>query len=135
MQSRAKVKGKGRKWVAFGAVTVVSPGWTGLDEWCKERENVGMWACGTEGERKHSITPGNARTFANPTCGRRRREAININMNSGFVQYYYYYYYLINTIISSYVCDFVLFCFALLLLFLLIFVFFPRYTRLYYTIP
>ena len=49
MQSRAKVKGKGRKWVAFGAVTVVSPGWTGLDEWRKERENVGMWACGTEG--------------------------------------------------------------------------------------
>ena len=27
------------------------------------------WACGTREERNHSITPGNARTPANPTCG------------------------------------------------------------------
>ena len=108
-----------------------------------DAKNVKTGACGhvaPRGERKHSITPGNARTFANPTCGRRRREAINININSGFVQYYYYdydyyyYYYLINTnISSSYVCDFVLFCFVLLLLFLLILVFFLPYT-LDYTI-
>ena len=92
MQSRAKVKGKGRKkWVAFGAVTVVQDG----RDWMNGAKNVRTWACGhvaPRGERKRSITPGNARTFANPTCGRRRREAINININSGFVQYYYYYY-------------------------------------------
>ena len=32
-------------------------------------KNVGMWHRGGRGERKHSITPGDARTFANPTCG------------------------------------------------------------------
>ena len=50
------------------------------------------WACGigrTSGEWKHSIAPGDARTFANPTCGARVR-----------LVYLY----------SSYVCGFVLFC-------------------------
>ena len=48
------------------------------------------WACGigdSRGERKHSITPGDARTFANPTCGASAR---------------------LVSFFSSYVCDFVL---------------------------
>ena len=50
------------------------------------------WACGPGGsieERKHSITPGDARTFANPMCGASAR---------------------LVTLYSSKVCDFVLFC-------------------------
>ena len=62
-----------------------------------------MWHPGVERERKHSITPGDARTFANPTCGASAR--------------------LVN-LYCSYVCN--LLCFALLLLFLT--VFFLRYT-------
>ena len=50
-----------------------------------------MWHRGVERERKHSITPGDARTFANPTCGASAR--------------------LVN-LYSSFVCDFVLFCFV-----------------------
>ena len=67
-------------------------------------KNMGMWHRGSRGERKHSIRPADAWTFANPTCGASAR----------LVDLY-----------SSYVCDFC-FCFALLLLFL--FVFFLRYT-------
>ena len=57
-------------------------------EWLLRR----TWACGTGGlreERKHSIAPGDARTFANLTCGASAR-LVNLN--------------------SDYVCDFVLFC-------------------------
>ena len=64
------------------------------------------WACGTggsRGERKHSIAPGDARTFANPTCSASAR--------------------LVNFTVIT--CA-ILFVFALLLLFLC--VFFPRYT-------
>ena len=46
---------------------------------------------GSRGERKHSITSGDARTFAHPTCGASAR----------LVDLY-----------RSYVCDFVLFCLA-----------------------
>ena len=53
---------------------------------------------GSRGERKHSITPGDARTFTNPTCG----------ASAGLVNLY-----------SSYVCNFVA---------LFLFVFFLRYT-------
>ena len=31
-------------------------------------KNVGMWHRGSRGERKHSITPGDLQTSANPTC-------------------------------------------------------------------
>ena len=64
------------------------------------------WACGTRGsrgERKHLITPDDARTFANLTCTASARLVV---------------------LYSSHVCDF--FCFTLLLLFLV--VFFLRYT-------
>ena len=50
------------------------------------------WACGTgasRGERKHSITPVDAGTFANPTCGASARLA---------------------DLYSSNMCDVVLFC-------------------------
>ena len=52
------------------------------------------WASGTggsRGERKHSIAPGDARTFVNPACSASAR----------LVKLY-----------SNYVCDFVLCCFA-----------------------
>ena len=65
-------------------------------------------ACGTggsRGERKHPITPGDARAFANPTCGASAR--------------------LVN-LYSSYEYDFVLFCLVDVVSFL--FVFFLRYT-------
>ena len=42
-------------------------GWTALDDCCKKRGHVAPGA--SRGERKHSITPGDAQTFANPTCG------------------------------------------------------------------
>ena len=80
-------KDRGRKkWVAFGVV--VKDG----RDWVTAAKNVGMWHRGSRGERKHSITPGDARTFANNpnlTCGASAR--------------------LVN-LYSSYVCDFVLFC-------------------------
>ena len=52
-------------------------------------KNVGMWHRGVERRAEHSITPGDARTFANPTCGTSAR---------------------LMNLYSSYVCDFVWFC-------------------------
>ena len=54
-------------------------------------KEVGMWYLGIERGRNHSITPDDARTFANLTCGASAR----------LVDLY-----------RSYVCDFVLFCLA-----------------------
>ena len=62
-------------------------------------------SCGTggsRGERKHSITPGDVRTFANPTCGTSARQV---------------------DLYSSYACDFILFCFVAA-----VFVFFLQFT-------
>ena len=59
-------------------------------------KNVGMWHRGSRGEREYLITHGDARTSANPLCGASAR----------LVDLY-----------SSYVCDFVLFAFLLLFLF------------------
>ena len=56
-------KDKGRNWAAFEPV--VKDG----RDWMTAAKNVGMWHRGSRGERKHSITPGDMRTFANPTCG------------------------------------------------------------------
>ena len=76
-------KDKGRKWVAFGVVV--------KDErdWMTAARNVGKWDGGSRGERKHSIAPGDARTFVNPTCSASAR----------LVKLY-----------TNYECDFVLFC-------------------------
>ena len=52
-------------------------------------KNVGMGTGSSRGERKHSIAPGDARTFANPTCGASARLVI---------------------LYSSYVCAFISFC-------------------------
>ena len=52
-------------------------------------KNAGMWHRGVKKGVDHSIAPGGAWTFANPTCGASAR--------------------LVN-LYSSYVCDFVLFC-------------------------
>ena len=38
-------------------------------DWMTVSKNVGMWHRGSRGERKHSITPGDAKTFDNPECG------------------------------------------------------------------
>ena len=76
-------KGKGREWVAFGVV--VKDG----RDWMTAAKNVGKWHQGSRGERKHSIAPGDARTFVNPTCSASAR----------LVKLY-----------SNYVCGFVLFC-------------------------
>ena len=77
------LKGKGRKWFAFEAV--VEDG----RDWMTAAKNVDMWHRGLTRERKHSIAPGDAWTFTNPTCSASAR----------FVNLY-----------SSYVCDCVLFC-------------------------
>ena len=52
-------------------------------------KNLGMWHWGSRGELKYCITPGDAQTFANPTC----------DPSARLVDSY-----------SSYVCDLVLFC-------------------------
>ena len=52
-------------------------------------KNVGKWHRGSRAERKHSTAPGDARTFANPTCSTSAR----------LVKLY-----------SNYMCDFVLLC-------------------------
>ena len=67
-------------------------------------KNMGMRHREVERERKHSITPGDARTSANPTCGASAR--------------------LVN-LYSNYVCDFVLFCLVAVVSICLLFL---RYT-------
>ena len=76
-------KGKGRKWVAFGVVV------KDRRDWMTAVKDGSCGTGGSRGERKHSIAPGDARTFANPTCSTSAR--------------------LVN-LYSNYVCDFVLFC-------------------------
>ena len=76
-------KGERRNWVAFGVV--VKDG----RDWMTAAKNVGKWHKGSRGERKHSIAPGDARTFVNPTCSTSARS---------------------ETLHSNYVCNFVLFC-------------------------
>ena len=76
-------KDKGPKWVALGVV--VKDG----RDWMTAANNVEMWHRAVEWGAEHSITPGVARTFANPTCGASAR--------------------LVN-LYSSYVCYSVLFC-------------------------
>ena len=73
---------EGRKWVVFGVI--VKDGWGWMQR---------TWTCSTGGsrrERKSLITPGDARTSTNPTCGPSAR--------------------LLDSY-SSYVCDFVILCF------------------------
>ena len=55
-------KGKGRKWVAFGVVVKVGR------NWMTATKNAACGTGGSRGKRKHLIAPGDARTFANPTC-------------------------------------------------------------------
>ena len=71
------------EWVAFGVVVVKD----GRD-WMTAAKNVGMWHRGVERERKHSITPGDARTFANPTCGASAR-LVNLYSSYLCVQFYF----------------------------------------------
>ena len=71
-------KGKGRKWVVFGVVVKDGRDWMTA---AKNASGTG----GSRGERKHSTTPGDARTFVNPTCSASAR----------LVKLY-----------SNYVCDF-----------------------------
>ena len=40
-----------------------------------------MWYRGSRGKRKHSIAPGDARTFANPTCSASAR-LVNLYSNN-----------------------------------------------------
>ena len=56
-------KGKAQKWVASGVV--VKDG----QDWMTAAKTRACGTGGSRGEREHSMTPGDARTFANPTCG------------------------------------------------------------------
>ena len=87
-------KGKGRKkWVAFGVVVVKD----GRD-WMTAAKNVGMWHRGVERERKHSITPGDARSFANPTCGASARL---VNLYSSYVCVQFYFMFCLVAVVSN----------------------------------
>ena len=70
------LKGKGRKWFAFEAV--VEDG----RDWMTAAKNVDMWHRGLTRERKHSIAPGDAWTFTNPTCSASARF---VNLYSSYV--------------------------------------------------
>ena len=94
-------KGEGRKWVTG----VVCQGWAGLDDCCDKRGHMAPRDRGSE--REPLITPGDARTSANPTCSASAR-LVDLH--------------------SSYVCDFVWLAFLLLLLI----VFFLQYRRVRY---
>ena len=75
-------KGKGRKWVSFGIGVMDGRDWMIMTA----AKNVGMSHRGLRRERKPLITPGHARTSANPTCGASAR---------------------LVDLCSSHVCDFV----------------------------
>ena len=88
-------KGKGRKkWVAFGVVVVKD----GRDWMTATKNVVGMWHRGVEGERKHSMTPGDTRTFANPTCGASARL---VSLYSSYVCVRFYFMFCLVAVVSN----------------------------------
>ena len=75
-----------RQRTKVGRIRSCFQGRTGLDDCCEQHDGTG----GSRGERKPPITPGDVKTFANPTCAASAR--------------------LVNLYSSSYVCEFALFC-------------------------